>query len=307
VENGDLILSTKHTLYYDCAGPVPIGELAASLVAFEKVVKQARPLFEMLYSCQISDVRVYVNEIETGSLLDDFVIKFVFKDQAAYDACVANLRKVTGVQKLTERLPTIGPLITVALLAGGISAVSRGCGSDGISVNLKNARDNVIVIAAGEHQMKPEDFQAVVNDALKDRYLLATNAAKVFLPAKKENADSSIKIDDRVDLMISPEAVKEVPVIVKKGTAKQSQEVHSKITIQIRALDLDNRKKGWGVMIPSISNARIPLELDPQVNPAELLGRSIMQADIEVFFRVDAAGDEHIKSAYLRKVYPPAE
>jgi hypothetical protein len=288
-------------------GPVPIGTLAASLVAFEKVVRQSRPLFEKLYSAEIADIRVFVNEIEAGSLFDDFLIKFVFKDDEGYTAFVQALRRKTGVDAMTERYPTIGPILTTVLLLGGLAAVSRGCGSggDGININLRNSYGNVITIAAADHQMPVEEMQGLINTSITNRYLLATNAAKIFLPAKREGADASIKMDDRMDLVISPGSVKEVPAIVPKAQAQETQEVHTDVAIQIRALDLDNRKKGWGVVIPSVSNARIPMELDPQVNTADLLGRNLVQADIEVFYRIDAEGEEHAKSAFLRKVYPP--
>lgn len=120
-------LDSHHTIQYANRDFVPVYDLATSLIALEKVVSQSVPVIATLLAVDIAGASIYVESIRAGSLQDNFIVRFFFGGEAEFNRFIAALRRRTGVEAIQNRYPLFGPILTAAIVAGGITAATRSC------------------------------------------------------------------------------------------------------------------------------------------------------------------------------------
>jgi len=126
-----------------------------------------------------------------------------------------------------------------------------------------------------------------VETAIKDKKALAENAVQFFKPARADG-QASITFDDNDAMRFSPEAIAATPTAVKPEKLDHTKD-YSDVDLQIRATDLDSRKRGWAGVIPALIERRIPLKLAENVKPGDL-DRFQVRADVTVFYKRESRG-----------------
>ncbi len=120
-------LVTRHQIFYSNKSDVPVSEIAGALLALETIIKQCPSVLERLFpGVSIQQVEVYIDRIETGSLWEDFIVKFIFGGQARLDDAVSGLRQKLGMDKLANNKQLLSAVILAMILAGGIYYVKKG-------------------------------------------------------------------------------------------------------------------------------------------------------------------------------------
>lgn len=292
------VFESTHRVYYNTKNPVPIKDVIIALQGLEGVLKSLPKVMTGLTGVEIDGVEFLVQSIESGSLIEDIAIKFFFKDRAGLDAFVEKM----GANKMVK-----GGVIAAALagLVGyGLHAAMSGKPSPNITAN-----NNVIInIGAGEVNMTPEQFTAVVKAAVGDKKGVAESALKFINPARKDPG-STVVFDEpgsedktAQKIEFSASAISEAPARIELD-ANERLEEYKGATLTIRATNLDSKKTGWAGKLGH-REERLPIELDPSVSESEIFGRATVIVDAALVFKEKGRSRE-LKPAriYIRKVH----
>lgn len=294
-------LTIPFEFHYKTEKPVPIPDIVMSLQALEKVVKSSVPVLNYLVpECDLKKIDLYVSEIKTGSLDDKFWVNLIFGSEEGKNRWIENVRRITGMEAMSEKTPIFGPVIIMALLFGAGWGASKMFGGDAQKMHIEGD-NNIVIQTCAEELSIPE---ATVREALtkfKNKSHLASNACKVIYPAKGD-PEGMIVIDDRPELKISNEAVRETPARMTRMEPETDTRTLTNQLILVRAMDLDNPKKGWACTIPGICETRIKLEVAPSVNAAALMHSDGVNVDITLDVKYTEEGDEVFKKGYVERI-----
>ncbi len=89
---------------------------------------------------------------------------------------------------------------------------------------------------------------------------------------------------------------------VQESEEEEILEDRKGIILEIRAKDLDNKKRGWYVVAPEIHEKRIKLQLDPTIKPDELFNRKKIKANVSILFSIDRDSEKIPKMIFLREI-----
>ena len=159
----------------------------------------------------------------------------------------------------------------------------------------------VINIGAQLSEMTPEEFRLIIENSINDNDKLAKNAIKFIQPAKRDKF-ASITFDDTSSLSMTPETIKSMPSHVIEDDPEEQIEEFQEIEVHIRATDLDHKRTGWGAVIPSISDRRTRMQLDPTINAEILMEIREVVGDVTVVFKIDEEGRRIPKLYFLRNL-----
>lgn len=302
-----------HSVYYSNHDPVPIREIAAALVALESIIHRTPRIFEQLVpGTQIQRVDVLVEKMTSGSLTEDFLIKFIFQDQANFDAFVGKLRKLSGMEKLTEVNPLFAVVVLALVVVGAQWAVTTLLGEDAAPDPVIQANNNTIInIGAEMSEMTPAQFEAIIKSAVSgkaEKTALAKSALAVVAPARRD-PQARIVLDQAPATTISPDLVRAIPETLTTEDDPPQEEVtdHTGVLVHFRATDLDKTQTGWGAIIPSISERRVKLHMDPHIDRDKLSGHATIRADVTAVFSIDANGQRTPKLYFVRSIVAPTD
>lgn len=270
----ELVLESSHELYYDNKNHISIPDLIKALNGLNGVARQLPAVLEAIYDIKVENSAVLISKVEVGSLWQDFLIALNFGSKEEMDKAVNKFGKDHPMLKSVINVLLAGILIWALL-----EAASR-VGGD--TTNLE-ANNNVIInIGAGEVGMTPEGLKAILDSAIKDKDAVARASLNMVAPAKSD-PDASVRFGgphEATDLHISSASIQETPGTLKEIHEAREAHVDNAI-ISVRAIDLDNRTKGWFGLINGVKD-RLPIALDPSIDAEQIHGT--IYADIIVMY-----------------------
>ncbi|MTD32520.1 hypothetical protein [Paludibacterium denitrificans] len=197
-------------------------------------------------SVPIEHMDIYVEEIQTGSLTEDIILKIFFKDQEEVDAFLTRIRETLGRKKVTRNI-LIGSLVP-AIVGYGLykAAVAMQSPEAAKAININN---NVIInIGADQASLKPEQLTAIVESAISDKKGLAKDAVAFVKPAKSDST-ASITMENQDVLSIPSDIVQKAPSTLKIEDVP-TERSYPDVDLNIRATNLDSKEQGWAGLIP---------------------------------------------------------
>lgn len=292
-------VSVPQQIFYSTKGSVPVGEIAESLLALERLMKHSKPLFEEVFPGVVIDsIDVYAEAILNGSLYEDLVIKFVFGTQENFDEHIFKLRKRIGMDKLDKHPRLLGLLIT-ALITGAI--VYLWTGKEAVP-SIEANHNTIINIGAGELEMDAKDLHLIIKTLVTKDREVAKSAVSVVRPAKSDPS-ASIEFNGYESSVITPDAIRDFPDSIPDPEETEEIQDFDELRIQIRATDLDSHKRGWAAVAPALSDERVKLQFDPHIQPEELAKGQTVIVVASVVFKV--IGEERKpKLIFVRDVVP---
>lgn len=296
-------LTVHQQIYYSNRELVPIKDVAESLLALEAIIRQSPDVLEAMFpGTKIQSVEVFINELKSDSIWEDVVVKFIFGNQKKFDEFIANVRERIGMDNIMNNPQLLSSIILVMILSGGAYYLGKDKSATPEQKATIEANNNTIIqIGAGMVELSSEDFKAIIDSAIKDKEKLAKNAIKVVNPAKRD-PEASITFNDNEELRIQNESVKAMPRFVQEPEDEEYIEDHKNIELEIRAIDLDSTKRGWAVVVPDLHKKRVRLQLDPTVNPEDLLDKRKVNANVTVIFGHDKEYNKIPKLVFLREI-----
>lgn len=269
-----LEITTHYQVKYTNRDPVPIDAIVKSLLAYERLLSLTPKFIEKAYhGIQVVDVSVAVQSLESGSLLEDFAIRYVFKGQENFDQAKQvfdNMMQDNNALKL--------------VVAAGVGAymtygVMSSMADNAPSIHIENNQHAIINIG-GKAGLSEADIQAVLRE-VPDKKRLAKDAVLALSPAR-EDSSAGIEVDGFESLNISPEYIAEAPTEVLIPEPLEKIEMYQNVEIVIYASDRDKHNSGWAGMVPGIIDKRVKFEIGDHVKPTKLHGRTRVKADIDV-------------------------
>lgn len=296
-------LTVHQQIYYSNRELVPIKDVAESLLALEAIIRQSPDVLEAMFpGTKIQSVEIYINELKSDSIWEDVVVKFIFGNQQKFDEFIANVRERIGMDNIMNNPQLLSSIILVMILSGGAYYLGKDKSASAQQKATIEANNNTIIqIGAGMVELNSEDFKAIIDSAIKDKDKLAKNAIKVVNPAKRDT-EASITFNGNEELRIINESVKAMPRSIQEPEYEEFIEDYKNIELEIRAIDLDSTKRGWAVVVPELHKKRVRLQLDPTVDPQNLLDNRKINANITVIFRNDKEYNKIPKLVFLREI-----
>lgn len=288
---GYLSIENTHQIYYSNENQIPITEVAESLLAYNRIAQLSPRVFHKLMpNIEISQLDVIVGNIETGSLFEEFIVKFLFRDQQGFDDAIEKLRGDVGMDSLKEN-KTLFAVVIAALVGAGIMYLINNNKTSTTSQEKATiqANNNVIInYGAGMVGLSEGEFQAVVENVVKtksEKVRLANDAATLLKPAKSD-PNAEVTLDGSEKLKFDKKVIAVIPneKLVEPEDEEDSKEFYD-VDIYLRATDLDNPNRGWGVIVPEVSDLRVKMHVDPGINLSNLGGKTKIVGDISVMYK----------------------
>lgn len=290
-------VAVPYAIKYTTEHPVPIDEIIESLRGLEKLLKRTPAFLEKAYEgIHVLETNVYVDKIESGSLLQSFVVEFIFNGTENYEEAKKVATKIAKESGSVRALVGfgVGALVTY----GAMQMLPVGS-----PTNHVEAYNSVILNAGNDINLSGEDVQSVL-DRVTDKKSLAKETAAVVRPAKGDSG-ATIEFEGLPQLTMQPEVINQIPGEYEVPVPQERVVHYDSVTIMIAASDRDKHTTGWGGTIPGITDTRKPFVLSEDVNPAEVHGRTRILADIAVTERyVKAKKEYQVHHVEISKVHP---
>ncbi|WP_276895669.1 hypothetical protein [Frischella perrara] len=267
----ELQLDFRENFYYSTKKPVTVKEIIESLQGLEFVVKQTRGTLQKLTDCKIDNVQLYINELKSGSLIEDVIVRVFFGSEEEKNKFCEKIHEKIGDGKMRN---TIITAVLVGIIGYGIYLAIKPSDPNYVI----NANNNVIINIGDSQKITNEKLTEIIRDSITNQKSLAQNTIKVLSPARTDES-SSIQIGDMATIPAS--------TIMKTPTELNLQPLtdvvdYNDVPVIIRAMDLDKSNKGWGGIIVDKVDQRTKITFDPNIDINILAGRSSFMADVTV-------------------------
>lgn len=295
-------LVTGQSIYYSNKNHLPIEDVAESLLALKAIIEVTPEVLERLSpGLHVQKVSVFINEIKSGSLLEDLIVKFIWGNQEKLNEQLAGLRTDFKVDSFLANRTLVSAIIGALITGGGIYLLSKVKGSEEQKNALQNSQNVFIVNGANLTGLTQEQFKSVIDSAVVRNDQVPKNAVKVVRPAKREVGGTIVFNSDKAT-EIGASAIQAMPSSTPEDDKTETIEDFHNVEIQIRAIDLDSPKRGWAAVVPSIDSRRTKMHLDPHIKLTDLLGKTAIVGEITVLFKHDDSGNRYPALIFLRNV-----
>lgn len=295
-------ITTGQHFYYTNKEPLTVEDVVDSLLALKSLIETTPEVLERIVpGLNIYRVQIHVNEILTGSLIEDFVVKFFWGNQENLTTDIERARDALKINQIMENKKLLACIVIALILGGGLYLLNKSKAPEDQRAILQGNQNTVIVIGAGIAGMSPEDFRSIIDSAISKNPNVPKNAVNSVKPAKREEG-ASIQTNQSAEVSINSRAVKAMPSYTPETDEAESVEDFKAVEVSIRATDLDSTKRGWAAVLPAISDRRTKLHLDPNIQPDELMKNPNFKGDVTVVFKYNEKGEKHPSLVFLRKI-----
>lgn len=272
------VLEIGHRVHYSNREPVPIAEIAASLLALERILLRTPKIFSLVTDVPIEGAEIFVEDIVSGSLIEDVVVKLFFRDQAGLDEFLRKINEQLGQRKVTKNL-LLGAMI-MGVLGYGLYSAAKAMGSPE-AIKAVNVNNNVIInIGARESGLEPDQLEAIIKAAISDKKTNARDAIDLVRPAKRD-PEATISMGEQSALTISHDVIAKTPASLVIEAAPAERFIPD-VDLHIRATNLDSSVTGWAGLIPMVVDRRVKLVLAEGIDQKKVAGKFTVRADVVV-------------------------
>ena len=278
----DLII--PHSVTYDFDGRASVAEVAKSLVAQEKMVKDALAILEMVFpNLSFDKPVVSVREVSQSSPLRTYLTTAVIAvyGQELGEDVPDILNTLFGVD-VPDSYDSIISVLVLLIAVFGAEWLWRKIATEVKDLReLRAERARLLTLAANQASVTEDHLEEAIDRVLSKHKRSVMKASADFLEPAKRHKARAISVPGAE---IGTEAIKELPSDVdmaKYEPPTEMREIENAI-VRFRAHDLD-KNKAWAATIDEISPDRRPLHLAPDVRPEQLFERAEVRANVLVF------------------------
>lgn len=275
---------SDNEIFFNTDKEVPISDLIESLKALEKLAGQSQAAFSELLGANVSRVEVFVESLESGSLREKILFRFIFESEEECDKFLEKWRgklRELGPMKATG-LAAIVVLGAVVLYGTHLAATRPGASQQ---TNIDFSNSNIFIIGADSFETSPESFRMAIENSTRDKKVLARESLRFVEPAR--NAGGDIEFGGRADASISESYISQLPEQAV-DEPDETEEQHFDIDLEVRATDRDSRTQGWAGVINGLADRRLPMEIMDEVDVNRLVKNTTVRADVTLLKRFDA-------------------
>jgi len=287
-------VTIRYRVKYTNKEPVPIVEIVNSLQAYEKLLKRTGPFIEKSFEgSKVTDIQVYVSNLESGSLKESFLIKVFFENEEDYE----QFKDVTLKLMTSKALTTVVSVGVGACLAYGVMNVLPG---NKAPIHIE-AYNGAIVQLGGTMNLSKDGIDSILTK-VTDKKTLGKEAIDALSPSF-EDKDAIIEVTDHPELNIVRGFIDESPAEYKPPQPSEIIKMFSDVEVEIYASDRDNNDKAWAGIVPGIAPHRVKFILDESIDPGLIHGKLRIRADIKVTSTLIKSKKEYrTKLVYISEV-----
>lgn len=271
-------LTFPHGIYYPDNHDIPLSDIAATLVAHDKLLPVIADAFEILVpGLTVSDRKIILEKIERSSLNEAFFVALFVTFQKELEQEVPEFIETVTRLSVSDRYDTI---VTVLFLVGmyyGAKAIfNRGSKSKAgtpTPVSINGDYNTYVNIAADQLNTSPDAVKDAFERAVGKKRLGVVQRAAVdlFRPAKR---GSNGRIVPRNLPVISADTVADFPSEIALAEIDDDIVPIALLDarLSIRATDRDKTDKGWAGKAEAgdLKTRRLPIVLAPGIDPNKL-------------------------------------
>lgn len=280
----------SNEIFFDTKNEVKIADVIRSLQALERIGKRTPLALNVLLNSNIHHAEVFIERLESGSLLEKVAIRLFFKDEAGLNAFIDTFREKYALNEGGEVKTIVkAGLATVIIgMAGyGLYQASKSS-APSVQQNIELNNNNIFITGAKEFGVDAELFKlAIVAGAEKRARSHAKDSIDLIAPAK--NSGGNVIAGGAT---LESETVKASPSALPKPS-DEIEEPYPDADIQIRATDMDSQLKGWAAVFPGVVDRRVPMEIHPDLDAdavSSSMSKGTLRADIVVVFKKASRG-----------------
>lgn len=298
----DLVI--PHSVTYDFDGRASVSEVAKSLVAQEKMVRDALAILEQVFpNLSFEKPTVSVREVTQSSPLRTYLttaVIAVYGQELGED--VPDILDTLFGMDVPDGYDSIVSVLVLLIAVFGAEWLWRKIATEVKDLRqLRAERARLLKLAADQASVTEDHLEEAVERVLSKHKRSVMKASADFLEPAKRHKARTVSVPGAE---IGEEAIKELPSDVDLAQYQpptEVQEIEGAI-VRFRAHDLD-KNKAWAATIDEVSPHRRPLHLAPDVRPEQLFERAEVRADVLVTSELDAEGEYVPTLYYLQKVY----
>lgn len=268
-------------IYFRTSTPVKIDELIVSLQSLEKLTVRMPKLLGTLAGVKVLRTELLVNEIQTGSIWEDFAVNVIFgskEEMEKFAKYINTLIKEHPMEAIGSVL--VGGLIVFGLYKA-IAYVRGNTAKDAYNIEIKD--NNIIQIGSDVVNQSPEQFVEIIQTAIGSKKSVAKEAIGVIAPAKSENVPISFGGKEMDAPSIESDVIKSAPSSINIDPEPSSQLLYD-VNLDVRKINRDGNS-GWEAVMPPRITRRVKLSFGDDISHEDIDGKFEFRADVEVFYR----------------------
>ena len=279
-------ISIDLSVYFSNSDAVPAKTFVDSINGMNMMLAESRlAILKLLGIDGGQDAVLYLQTVRNGSKISDFIFRIFLGSDEETNATADTLHKRFGINKILESKHVQNVLIT-ALIAFVVRDVAvKYMTPDKVGPTIEAT--NSVILNAGHDLNLPEGtIEKVFSECIVNRPKASKGALLALQPATMKE-DTLVKIGGRDGAEVPPVVITNMP----PPSVIKTQDIPARYNmtgarIGVMACDIDRRKSGWAVKMPADSpfpGKRIPAQLDPSVDPVDLMYKREIKADITVY------------------------
>lgn len=298
IMNKTYSIETTYQVTFTTRDAVPIATMVESLLAYEKLLKRTPKFIEKAYDgIEVLETHVLIQRVASGSLIQDFIIRYVVGGKENYNDIAELATQITDDSTAMQTIVALG--VGAVIGYGAKLALTKSAPTTNIE-----AYNSTVINIGGDVSISADDVGEIIG-GIRDKKRLAKETVEALSPAK-EDPNSTIEVNDMAALTMSKELIAEVPAEYEPPQPPEMEKQYSNKQIQIHASDRDKQSAGWAGTVSGIVDKRVKFDLWEEVAPSQLHGKTSVQADITVTFKLKPNKAEYTPTKVeVRRVHLP--
>lgn len=290
---------------YDFDGRVSVAEVAKSLLAQDRLLREAIGVVQLLYpGLEIQKIDIAIQQVSHESPYRSQMLAFlagVFSGEIGSD--MPDLIQTISGGRLDahDNWDALLSLIILAILVIMADKIRAKYWPDASEQILAAQKERFLEAASNGAQVPRGTMKEAIEGTIAKRPGIIGRASMDMLgPAKRHHARSLRVGPD----FISKEAIAALPSDAQMLMYQQPTETDEleRVRLKFYAHDRENPKK-WAAAVEEVSPQRLKLHLAPHIKPEGLFTRGEVMADVVMTSMRDDEGDYHPTLYILTRVY----
>lgn len=296
-----------HQITYRFDGTASVEEVAASLIAQERLLNDAIRVIEACFDgLLIEKVQVSVKAVSQESPLKEVLAGLIllsYQEELLVEIPPL-IEKLFGVQLSDQYDATITVVVLVAAIYGASALYEKIMAKDK-DKTLVEELARLSTEACKRLGVSEERFQeALISTLGKGRKRSVIKSAMDFFRPAQTNKAKGISGFDEVE--IPQKVIASVPdqLDLEQYEPETDQYLVQNVEIQFSQHDID-RPKNWACIVPSVSPDRKKLHVDPSINVDFLFEKKRIRGDVVVTATENSEGEMEPTLYYLQSFQEP--
>jgi hypothetical protein len=286
-------ISIPHEVTYEFPGKAPVSDVARSLLAQERLIRDALDVFENCFpAIKFESISVTVSEVQQKSPLRELLQAIIiasYQEELSGEV-PALIQNLFGLS-VSDSYNGVVTVLVLCIAVYGIDWIADRVFATKSKPELAAEKEKLLGTAAEMAGVSADRLDATIQGQLggaRKRSVMKASS-DLIMPAKRNKATEIRGLGGAV---ISQEFIRAAPSDVDLAQYEPDTEDYlvENVLIKFHRHDID-RTKDWAATVDVISRKRKTLHLDPIMDAEKLFDRKSVRGDVLVTSERNADGE----------------